>query len=1070
MKKVLLVFLATIILVMGGCPMGGSPDTDGDPVNPINPGNMKYTREFRGEWIRMDNGDRWYITGDSISVNDAPSNLNVNLVKTSDNVVTARVGGQQYTLFAARVANASFSAQVVFLDESGTSQNAARSAIGGTGQMPPVRVRPVDQPDLERVVTPDPQTGEIHVPGIIPGDQIILIPDDPEWEDINVTVTPRDGQNVGIVPLTKGINHKVSIRMADPRTDNIAELYADGYSRDYIIEIENIGTTSSVGASYNVDWNPDDFELVSGNNIGNLDTISPGSRREIPITFRSKLINEGHKNKEIKVTITNVDTSTHTLRTWEDTVSVGYYHSSVPFRFRSQNPVQGVIKTPRGESFYFRTAWAGNGYEYSMDVPWSSENYTVVFLGATETAGSETLYSMSVGADAFPPTDWNSYAGTPEQYQYLGLCHDEATAPEINLTDNKSFWYYLYSTAEQYFKVNLGSTPPPLRIVDLDGRSIQDEPGVYMDGNANPGETINIDLRFKNSSEETRTITMTDLYAEDDYAQYVEIVRVPSGSLTLPSQYYGSLTGSSTYLNSNMVSMLNSSNINRAFQVKLSADCPVGSVKFTVKFYDNISGEFEKDFTLDVTVPQIVTAIQGVTIPVTGGIPVTTITQTDQYTGTVTWNGSPATFAGSTVYTATITLTPKPGYTLQGVAANFFTVAGASAVSNSANTGVITATFPETAAAVINISAIQGVTVPVRGGTPVTTITATDQYTGTVTWNGSPATFAGSTTYTATITLTPKPGYTLQGVAGNFFTVAGATTVSNSVNSGVITATFPQTRPPITSTTGIEMVWIPAGTFTMGSPAGEPNRYSDDETQRQVTLTNGFYMGKYQVTQEQYQTVMSTNPSYFHGGSDREPASGEVQGKRPVDRVSWYDAIVFCNRLSIMEGLDPAYSISGSTNPDNWGAVPTSSNNSTWDAVTIVSGVNGYRLPTEAQWEYACRAGTTTAYNTGASISDNTGWYWDNSNSRTHEVGKKPANAWGLYDMHGNVREWCFDWYGTYASGSQTNPTGASSGTDRVLRGGGWSNFAGYLRSAGRGYSNPYARYIINNGFRLVRP
>ena len=360
---------------------------------------------------------------------------------------------------------------------------------------------------------------------------------------------------------------------------------------------------------------------------------------------------------------------------------------------------------------------------------------------------------------------------------------------------------------------------------------------------------------------------------------------------------------------------------------------------------------------------------------------------------------------------------------------------------------------------VIDISAIQGVTVPVTGGTPVTTITATEQYTGTVTWNGSPATFAASATYTATITLTAKSGYTLQGVSSNFFTVAGASTVNNSANSGVITATFPQTA----ALSIIEMVWIPAGTFTMGSPAGEPNRYSD-ETQRQVTLTNGFYMGKYQVTQEQYQAVMGTNPSYFTSS----PASGEVQARRPVETVSWYQAIVFCNRLSIMEELNPAYRINGSTNPSDWGSIPTSSN-STWNAVTIEPGSNGYRLPTEAQWEYACRAGTTTAYNTGTSISDNTGWYTSNSNSRTHEVGKKPANAWGLYDMHGNVWEWCFDWYGTYASGAQADPAGASSGTVRVLRGGSWGPSAVVLRSASRGFNGPNY-WISFVGFRLVRP
>jgi formylglycine-generating enzyme required for sulfatase activity len=250
------------------------------------------------------------------------------------------------------------------------------------------------------------------------------------------------------------------------------------------------------------------------------------------------------------------------------------------------------------------------------------------------------------------------------------------------------------------------------------------------------------------------------------------------------------------------------------------------------------------------------------------------------------------------------------------------------------------------------------------------------------------------------------------------------------------------------------MVRINGGTFTMGSPSSEAGR-DDDEVQHRVTVSS-FYMGKYEVTQNEYETVIGTNPSNWKGYN------------LPVEKVSWYDALVFCNKLSMREGLSTAYSINGSTDPARWGTVPTNSN-ATWNAVTIVVGSNGYRLPTEAQWEYACRAGTTTAYNTGSSINTNTGWYDGNNGSRTHPVGEKPANAWGLYDMHGNVWEWCWDWYGAYPTSTQTDPMGASSGTYRVNRGGSWLNATRGVRSAYRGGSTLSGRYY-DIGFRLVRP
>ncbi len=228
---------------------------------------------------------------------------------------------------------------------------------------------------------------------------------------------------------------------------------------------------------------------------------------------------------------------------------------------------------------------------------------------------------------------------------------------------------------------------------------------------------------------------------------------------------------------------------------------------------------------------------------------------------------------------------------------------------------------------------------------------------------------------------------------------------------------------------GLELAPIPAGNFTMGSPRSEMGRNPDEGPMMLVTLTRNFWLGKYEVTQGQWQALMGANPSYFHG-----------DGQLPVENVSWDDACGFCKKLTAQEQA----------------------------AGRLPAGYE-YRLPTEAEWEYACRAGTTTRYYTGDTDSDlgAAGWYGGNSGKTTHMVGQKQPNAWGLYDMHGNVWEWCRDWYGSYKPAVIADPAGPGRGTFRVVRGGGWLRSASASRSASRDHHNAGYRFD-NVGFRVA--
>jgi hypothetical protein len=570
-------------------------------------GNSKYAKEYWGEYIRIDNGDTWYISGNKILVNGNQSSLNPGMTKQSAQVIKATASGRDYLLFASRTANASLRGKIILMDDASVSPSIARAR--SVGRLPPiVRITNPKLPELPIEVAPDPGSGDIEVDGLIAWDEIevtfpdsglgdgspMLLPPPPAPPDDTTNYVPP---MVPIPVVTEGVNLKVTLRPQNASED-ATRLYANGTSMDFVLEVENVGTEVCTAAIYDLEVDSSKLVVVdrSGSELGILRSITPKSqggsayKKSIPLTVTANPLSGTLAYEDIAIGIRI--TSDILKKTWNDSVSIRYNRERIPFRIVSETPVQGIIKVPGGKTHHFKTESSASGYDHTIYLPWSREDYFVIFAGAD--ASTEARYSL--GINTAPSRD---FVGFRDFNRYEGDAGNNDEEHAYKIESNDSIMAYLHMTDIDYYRINLGNEMPVVKLVPME-RYAFSESGGNGDSKVSPGETAYLDLVARNETPQNKDVTV-QVSASGEYAAQVTFDRASATMPTIPPQHSASLTDSSPKDSSEDVELFVGYRMNSALKLSVNQNCPTNiSIPLTLSFSDTQGMSWSESISLAI--------------------------------------------------------------------------------------------------------------------------------------------------------------------------------------------------------------------------------------------------------------------------------------------------------------------------------------------------------------------------------------------------------------------------------------------------------------------------------------